>query len=115
VFDFIEKLDKLLKWRNAKASTVYLIILLVVFVVVAFLPIRYFVLLASKFMHTLVTINIVLKKFNKGRTYYKRRFIGSREACKIELRNFFLNQQIFKLKELVGSAEHKWLNDPWPQ
>ena len=37
---------------------------------------------------------IVLKKFNRGRTFYKRRFDGNREACKIEIRNFFRNNNI---------------------
>jgi hypothetical protein len=52
-----------------------------------------------------------LKKFNKDSTYYKRRYIGNKEACKIELRNFMLANGYLKFEDLKRLGDSKWMND----
>lgn len=57
---------------------------------------------------------LVLKKFNKGSTYYKRRYVGNKEACKIELRNFLLSYGYLKFEDLRKFGDSKWMNESWP-
>lgn len=45
---FMEKATKLLNWQDAKTSKTFLVMLIAIFFVVAFLPLRYFVILACK-------------------------------------------------------------------
>ncbi len=45
---FVEKSNKLLNWRDKKTSRTFLVMLIVIFFVVAFLPLRFFVVLARK-------------------------------------------------------------------
>lgn len=59
-------------------------------------------------------MSLVLKKFNRGSTYYKRRYIGNKEACKIELRNFMLRNGYLKFEDLRKYGEAKWINEEWP-
>jgi len=68
--------------------------LLVAFFLVTFLPLRYFILIAGK--HFTNFNKIVLRKFKRGKTYYKRRFVGNMEACKIEIRNFLSDNNYLK-------------------
>jgi hypothetical protein len=51
---------------------------------VTFLPIRYFIILA------------LLKKFARGKTYYQRRYTGNKEALKIEIYNFMIENNYLK-------------------
>lgn len=51
---FIEKTEKLIHWHNRKTSEQFLLVLLVVFIVVSFLPIRFFIVLACKFHSHLI-------------------------------------------------------------
>lgn len=47
ICDFIEKVAKLLNWHDQKSSYIFLTILLLLFVAVTFLPIRFLIVLAS--------------------------------------------------------------------
>lgn len=97
----IEKVSKLLYWEDQQASTIVLVVLLLAFLVVTFIPLR-----------TIIIIWL-FGKFGKGSTYYKRRYISNRECCRIELRNFFLDHKLYPFEKLFGD-ETNWLSNPWP-
>lgn len=102
VFDLVEKIRKLIHWEDQKSSTIALVGLLIAFFVVTFIPLRFIIILW------------LFGKFNKGSTYYKRRYIGNRECCRIELRNFFLDFRLYSFDTLFGD-ETVWLSAPWPK
>mmetsp|Transcript_37548 Transcript_37548/g.49384 ORF Transcript_37548/g.49384 Transcript_37548/m.49384 type:complete len:125 (-) Transcript_37548:391-765(-) len=101
LFDLIEKIAKLIYWEDQTASTITLVILLLAFFVVTFIPLRCIIILW------------LFGKFSKGSTYYKRRYISNRECCRIELRNFFLDHNLYSFDILFGD-ETLWLSKPWP-
>ena len=102
-FDLIEKLEKLLTWQDQDASTVVLVVILLAFFVVTFIPLR-----------TIICIALIAK-FNKGSTWYRRKWVGNRECCKIEMRNFFLDQKTYTFDVLFGKDERDWLGAKWPR
>ena len=102
IIDLVEKLRKLLYWEDQWASTVALVVILLAFFVVTFIPLR------------MVIILWLYKKFKRGSTWYKRRYIGNRECCRIELRNFFLENSLIPFEVLFGD-ETEWLGKPWPK
>ena len=102
-FDLIEKLEKLLTWQDQEASTIVLVVILLAFFVVTFIPLR-----------TIICAWLI-GKFKKGSTWYYRRWVGNRECCKIETRNFFLDQHLYSFDVLFGKDEKKWLGQPWPK
>lgn len=110
ICDFIEKMNKLLTWQDYKTSLVFLLILIGIFVVVTFLPIRFLLVLVSKYMRILTCI--VLKAYKKGTHYYEKKYWNNKEACKIELRNFFNHNGIYKLQDML-QFENRWLYTPW--
>ena len=102
-FDLIEKLEKLLTWEDQEASTVVLVVILLAFFVVTFIPLRTIICLA------------LVAKFNKGSTWYFRKDQGNRECCRIELRNFFLDHDLYPFEVLFGGDERAWLGKKWPK
>ena len=90
VFDLVEKIRKLIYWEDHKSSTTLLVVLLLAFFVVTFIPLRGVIILW------------LFGKFGKGATYYKRRYIGNRECCRIELRNFFMEHKLHPFETLFG-------------
>jgi hypothetical protein len=99
VSNFLEKTNKLLHWHDAKTSRRFLILLLFIFTVVSFLPIRFFIVLG------------LIRKFNRGKTYYQRRYTGNMEACKIEIRNFLLENGYLKKED----PQKMWVSQQWPK
>jgi len=79
-----------------------LVVLLLAFFVVTFIPLRSIIILW------------LFGKFGKGATYYKKRYISNRECCRIELRNFFLEDSLYPFDTLFGD-ETQWLSLPWPK
>ena len=53
----------------------------------------------------------MLKKFRRGSTYYKRRYTGNKEACKIEIRNFLSDHGLLKPQQRLRD---EWAAQPWP-
>ena len=98
----MEKIRKLIHWEDQTSSTIVLVVLLLAFFVVTFIPLRFVIILW------------LFGKFKKGSTYYKTRYIGNRECCRIELRNFFLDHKLMSFETLFGD-ETKWLSAPWPK
>ena len=99
--DLVEKLRKLIYWEDQKSSTIVLVVLLLAFFVVTFIPLRWIIVIA------------LIGKFNKGSKYYRRRNMGNRETCRIELRNFLFNEKLYTFDILFGD-ETIWLGKPWP-
>mmetsp|Transcript_18155 Transcript_18155/g.13205 ORF Transcript_18155/g.13205 Transcript_18155/m.13205 type:complete len:117 (+) Transcript_18155:1041-1391(+) len=93
VCDFVEKCKNLVKWEESRMSGTFFFIVLILFVVVTFLPLR-----------TIIILYLVYK-FNRGRSYHKRRFRNNREVVTIELRNFMEDQ---KLAHLLTDLNQKW-------
>ena len=56
-----------------------------------------------------------MKKFNRGTTYYKRRYTGNKEATKIELRNFMLTNGYLKYEDLKRLGDSYWMSKAWPK
>ncbi len=78
-FDMCQKLMKILSWEENTASDIVLLVLIVVFLVVSFVPLR------------VIICAVLINKFVEGSTWYERRWISNQECCKIEIRNFFYN------------------------
>ena len=81
-------MKKLLTWEDHDASVKIMLALILALLVVSFIPIRIVVCIG------------LIGKFNKESTFYERRSIGNAEACKIEIRNFFLASKDYTFGEL---------------
>lgn len=64
-FDLCQKFLKILSWDEPKESNVVLIVLIVAFLVVSFVPLRVIICLA------------LVNKFHEGSTWYERRWISN--------------------------------------
>ena len=51
--NFIEKTEKLIKWNDKETTKAFFIFLILAFFVVTFLPIRFFVIIGSKYISCL--------------------------------------------------------------
>jgi hypothetical protein len=102
--NFIEKSEKLMHWQDYDTSYAFFVVLLIAFFVVTFLPLRYFVLIG------------ILKKFNRGSTYYQRKYTGNKEVCKIEIFNFFVENNLIKTPQRRNDNHSAvdWNKVPWP-
>ena len=101
LFDLVEKIMKIDSWEEEGASNIVLIALIIVFLVVSFIPLRFIICI------------LLLDKFHEGSTWYERRWINNEECCKIEIRNFFYNQKSYSPQELTSSDD--WFLAEWPE
>ena len=92
-----------MKWDDQEASTVVLVVILLAFFVVTFIPLRIIICLW------------LVGKFNKGSTWYLRVWVGNKECCKIEMRNFFLDKKLYPFDILFGKDDKEWLGKKWPK
>jgi len=92
-FDLCQKLLKILSWEEPSESNIVLIVLIVAFLVVSFVPLRVIICLA------------LVNKFHEGSTWYERRWISNQECCKIEIRNFLYNQKTYTPTELTSGDD----------
>jgi len=88
VCDTAEKMKKLLTWEDPATSQKIMFLILGAFLVVSFIPIR------------LIACIGLIEKFNKGSKYYKRKYIGNKECCRIEMRNFFFVEKNYTFADL---------------
>jgi hypothetical protein len=102
--NFIEKSEKLMHWQDYDTSYAFFVVLLIAFFVVTYLPLRYFVLIG------------ILKKFNRGSTYYQRKYTGNKEVCKIEIFNFFVENNLIKTPQRRNDNHSAvdWNKVHWP-
>jgi hypothetical protein len=76
ITDWFEKIRNLVQWSDPSMTKLFLILLVVCFLVVTFLPMR-FILSLSYFY-----------KFWKGQSWQRRRINNNQEVCRIELAHF---------------------------
>lgn len=57
-----------------------------------------------------------MKKFNRGSTYYQRKYTGNKEVCKIEIFNFFVENNLIKTPQRRNDNHSAvdWNKVPWP-
>lgn len=89
--DLFEKSKNLLSWRDHLMTKYFLIFVIVLYILVVSLPLRY------------ITIVYLIRRFHKGKSYYKRRKRSNMAIASIELRKF--------LEHLNITMEN---NDEWP-
>lgn len=92
ICDFIEKVRNLVEWENPVMTLKFLLLLVVLFIFVTFLPLR-FILSISLFY-----------KFWKGRRYQKRRMVNNQEICKVEMEHFLAENKI----TCVQNYDEEW-------
>lgn len=94
ICDFIEKVRNLFQWEDPNMTFIFLLLLIVLFIFVTFLPLRFIIFLA------------LFHKFYKGRNWQKRRTINNEEVCKIEMQNFFAENKI----TCITDYNETWVN-----
>lgn len=99
-FDLVEKVIKAFSWQNNRTSTLLLILLLLVWIVVTFIPIRFFIAVG------------LVAAFNKKSHYYRQKYTSNFECAKIAIRNLFYHEEIYDFRTLFQSGE--WMKKPWP-
>lgn len=93
ITDWFEKIRNLVQWSDPSMTKLFLILLVVCFLVVTFLPMR-FILSLSYFY-----------KFWKGRSWQRRRINNNQEVCRIELAHFLEKN---KLQGAITNYNEKW-------
>ena len=93
IADFFEKARNLVLWTDASMTQIFFVLLLILFIVVTFLPLRFILFLACAY------------KFASGRRWQHKRITNNREVCRLELINFLEEQ---KLSQVVVHFDQKW-------
>ena len=95
IADFFEKVRNLVLWEDYNMTTLFFVLMIIIFLVVTFLPMR-FILFLSTFY-----------KFICGRLWQKKRIVNNREVCKLEIVNFLEEQ---RLSNVITNFDGKWSN-----
>lgn len=82
VCDFVEKTRNLIQWEDLHMTRIFLLLLVVLFIFVTFLPLRFILTLSTAY------------KFWKGLQWQKKRRVNNEEVCRIEMQNFLLENKI---------------------
>ena len=85
--DFFEKTKNLIKWEEPRMTKYFLLLCLVLFIVVTFIPIRIIIMI------------YLIYKFYKRQFYHKKRIRHNREVLTIEFLNFVEEN---KLRQQLG-------------
>mmetsp|Transcript_33873 Transcript_33873/g.32967 ORF Transcript_33873/g.32967 Transcript_33873/m.32967 type:complete len:116 (-) Transcript_33873:429-776(-) len=93
ICDFSEKCKNLIKWEEERSTRTFIFIVILLFAIVTFLPLR-----------TIIIVYLVYK-FNRGRSYHKRRVRNNKEVVSIELKNFLEDN---KLTAQLTDYDQKW-------
>lgn len=91
--DIFEKFKNLLLWKDETMTKYFLVVILILYLLLTFMPIRY------------ITILYLIRRFHKGKSYYHRRMISNRECARIELEKFMKSQGLV----------HGDLKQTWPK
>ncbi len=94
IADFFEKIRNLVIWTDPNMTTLFYCLLLILFIVVTFLPLRFILFLACAY------------KFFCGRRWQHKRITNNREVCRLELINFLHETE--KLHLVVTDFDKKW-------
>lgn len=89
--DFFEKVRNVFQWEDPYATKMFMIILIVVWVVLTFLPMRFIIFWALAW------------KFWKGRNWQKKRDTNNQEVCKVEFSNFLAQNHL-----IVPNYDEPW-------
>lgn len=93
IADFFEKVRNLVLWTDPNMTSLFFVLLLVMFIIVTFLPLRFILFLACAY------------KFFCGRRWQHKRITNNREVCRLELINFL---QEHKLSHVITDFDRKW-------
>lgn len=91
--DFFEKVRNLVLWTDPSMTARFFALLLILFIVVTFLPLRFLLFLSCAY------------KFFCGRYWQHKRITNNREVCRLELINFLLEM---KLSHVITDFDRKW-------
>ena len=94
IADFFEKIRNLVIWTDPNMTTLFYCLLLILFIVVTFLPLRFILFLACAY------------KFFCGRRWQHKRITNNREVCRLELINFLHETE--KLSFVITDFDRKW-------
>lgn len=95
-----EKETMVKTWREPVISNLILIVGIIAFFAVTFLPIR-----------PIIAI-VAFSKFEKDSTKHMRRYINNVECCRILIRNHHMRNKTYSMKELE-SKERLWFGKMW--
>jgi len=89
VVDMFEKFKNLLLWKDELMTKYFLVILLILYAFLTFMPLRY------------ITILYLIRRFHKGKSYYKRRKKSNEIISKIEIAKFMIMEvdELYMVKE----------------
>lgn len=93
ICDFFEKARNLVVWEDPKMTSLFFCLLVVLFILVTFLPLRFILFIAC------------IYKFICGRNWQGKRIRNNQEVCRLELINF-LDEQ--KLSQAVTDFDASW-------
>ena len=93
IADFFEKTRNLVLWTDPSMSRLFFVLLIVLFLVVTFLPMRFILFLACAY------------KFACGTRWQHKRITNNREVCRLELINFLHES---KLDHVITDFDKKW-------
>lgn len=95
ICDFFEKIRNLIRWEDEKITQMFLVVLVVLFLVVSFIPMR------------LVFHLVIVYKFIKKMAWQGKRVENNEEICRIELKNFIKES---KLEKFIDESKY---NETW--
>ena len=93
ICDFFEKVRNLVLWEDPAMTGLFFALLVLIFIVVTFLPMRFILFLS----------NII--KFVQGRRWQWKRVTNNQEVCRLELINFLEEN---KLSTAVTEFDETW-------
>ena len=93
ICDFFEKSKNLVKWEEVKLTKIFSVILVFLFFIVTFFPLRTIIVL------------YLLYKFYRGQTYHSRRVRNNKEVVRLELMNFLEDN---KMTHVITDFDLKW-------
>lgn len=88
--DMFEKFKNLLCWQDEQMTKYFLFVVLILFAFFTFLPVRY------------ITIIYLIRRFHKGKSYYKRRKKSNMAVATIELR------KLLNSMNLIVADNEEW-------
>ena len=93
ICDFFEKVRNIVVWEDPSMTKLFFYLLLVLFLLVTFLPLRFIIFVAFVY------------KYLCGMRWQNKRVINNKEVCRIELLNFLEEK---RLSAVITDFDKKW-------
>ena len=93
ICDFFEKLRNLVVWEDPNMTRLFFYLLLVLFLIVTFLPLRFIIFV------------VFIYKYLCGLRWQKKRVRNNKEVCRLELLNFLDDKQ---LGSVITDFNQRW-------